>query len=83
MVSLLVPDPELTKFFRAEVLAALDRKATKGGKLDAVKRRKIYYALGGVARAIFAVEYEPIKRRIDAESKAARAKINANAKLGT
>jgi hypothetical protein len=71
VVSALANDPDTIKFFRAEALAALDRKATRDGKIDPVKRRKIFYALSGVARAIFGNEYDATKRQLDAESKAA------------
>lgn len=68
----LASDPDLIKFFRAEVLAALDRKTTRDGQVDAIKRRKIFYALGGAGRVIFGDTYDETKRRLDTASKAAQ-----------
>jgi hypothetical protein len=71
LMNTLADDADLTQFFRAEVSAELDRRATRNGTLDRGKRRKIFYSLSGVARAIFGSEYEATKRSIDAASKAA------------
>lgn len=77
IVSLLTPDPELTKFFRAEVLAALDRKASHDGAVDPMKRRKVFRALSGmkIMQSVFGEEFEAMSKLMDGESKAARAAV--------
>lgn len=68
-------DPELTGFFRAEVLAEITRKAKRKGEGDLAARcRKIFRALSGmgVMQAVFGDEYESTRKRLDNESKAAR-----------
>ena len=62
--------------FRAEVLFALDEKATRDGNLGVVKRRKIFYVLGDAARAIFADDFPRVKSGLDPASKAAVRKLD-------
>jgi hypothetical protein len=70
VVSILPAD--LLTFFRAEVLAELERKATlTDGTVDRVKVRKMFYALSETAKLTFGPEYANTKARLDAESRAA------------
>jgi hypothetical protein len=68
---------DLQKFFRAEVLAELERKATRhDGTVDKVKTRKLFYALSKTAKVIFGPQFESTKARLDAESRDAARKTD-------
>jgi hypothetical protein len=70
LVSFLPAD--LLAFFRAEVLAGLERKAARNdGTVDRVKARKMFYALSRTAKVIFGSEYAGTKKQLDDESRAA------------
>jgi hypothetical protein len=66
---------DLQAFFRAEVLAELERKATRtDGTVDRVKLRKLFYGLSKTSKVIFGPQFASTKKRLDAESRAAARK---------
>ena len=75
VVNLLPAD--LQAFFRAEVLAELERNATRDdGAVDRVELRKLFYALSKTAKVIFGPLFESTKARLHAESRAAVRKVD-------
>ena len=70
LVSFLPAD--LLAFFRAEVLAELEKKATRtDGTVDSVKLRKLFYTLSKTSKVIFGPQWAGTKKKIDADSRAA------------